>query len=126
MKHIRGQLKSLVWVWRILPILVLSLSLGTGVCLAHKINVFAIVEKDSLVVEGYFSGKVKAENSPVEVYDSTGAKVATGRTDTQGVCKINLAEIKPIKGDLKVVIATGDGHRAEYTVKAAEIPSKLK
>ena len=67
------------------------------------------------MVEGYFSGKVKAENSPVEVYDSTGAKVATGRTDKQGVCKINLAEIKPIKGDLKVVIATGDGHRAEYT-----------
>ncbi len=126
MKHITGNLKSAVGFWRLLSILVLSLSIGTGVCLAHKINVFAIVEKDSLVVEGYFSGKVKAENSPVEVYDSTGAKVATGRTDTQGVCKINLAEIKPIKGDLKVVIATGDGHKAEYTVKAAEIPSKLK
>ncbi len=126
MKYITGKLKSAVGFWRLLSVLVLSLSIGTGVCLAHKINVFAIVEKDSLVVEGYFSGKVKAENSPVEVYDSTGAKVATGRTDTQGVCKINLAEIKSIKGDLKVVIATGDGHRAEYIVKAAEISSKLK
>ncbi|MGC8658164.1 MAG: hypothetical protein ACP5U1_03735 [Desulfomonilaceae bacterium] len=126
MKHIRGQLKSLIWVWRILPILALCLTIGTSVCLAHKINVFAIVEKDSLVVEGYFPGNAKAQDSPVEVYDSSGAKVAAGRTDTQGVCKINLAQIKPIKGDLKVVIATGDGHRAEYTVKAAEIPSKLK
>ena len=57
------------------------------------------------MVEGYFSGKVKAENSPVEVYIHSGTKVATGSPDTQGVCKINLSEIKPIKGDLKVVIA---------------------
>lgn len=126
MKHVAGSIKDVIGMWRFLSILILILSVGTGVCLAHKINVFAIVEKDFMMVEGYFPGNVKAQDSLVEVYDSTDAKVAKGRTDAQGVCKINLAEIKPIKGDLKVVIATGDGHRAEYIVKAAEIPSKLK
>lgn len=101
-------------------------AIGAEECLAHKINVFAVVEKDSLMVEGYFPGKVKAQNSSVEVYDSSGAKVAQGKTDTKGICKISLADLKPIKGDLKVVINTGDGHRAEYVVKAAEIPSSFK
>lgn len=126
MNQITNYLKSVVGFFRLLSILVLMFSIGAGICLAHKINVFAIVEKDSLVVEGYFAGKVKAENSPVEVYDQSGAKVAQGRTDTSGVCKINLAEIKPIKGNLKVVIITGDGHRSEYVVKASELPSNLK
>ena len=102
------------------------LIIGAGECQAHKINVFAVVEKDSLMVEGYFPGNVKAQNSPVEVLDQSGAKVAQGQTDTTGVCKISLAEMKPIKGDLKVVISTGDGHKSEYVVKAAEIPSSFK
>ncbi len=29
-------------------------AIGAGESLAHKINVFAVVEKNSLVVEGYF------------------------------------------------------------------------
>jgi hypothetical protein len=101
-------------------------AIGAGECLAHKINVFAVVEKDSLMVEGYFRGNVKAQNSSVEVYNSSGDKVAHGQTDTKGICKISLADLKPIKGNLKVVINTGDGHRAEYVVKAAEIPSSFK
>lgn len=119
-------LKSVVGVCCLLSIFIIMSSIGANVCLAHKINVFAIVEKDSLVVEGYFTGKVKAQDSPVEVYDQSGARVAQTRTDNSGVCKINLVEIKPVKGDLKVVILTGDGHRSEYVVKASEIPSNLK
>jgi nickel transport protein len=100
--------------------------IGVDECLAHKINVFAVVEKDSLLVEGYFPGNVKAQNSPVDVYDQSGSKIAQGKTDTKGILKISLADLKPIKGDLKVVIATGDGHRTEYVVEAAEIPSSFK
>lgn len=110
----------------LLSIPAVILIIGVDECLAHKINVFAVVEKDSLIVEGYFAGNVKAQNSPVEVYDQSGSKIAQGSTDTAGVCKIKLTEMKPIKGDLKVVIATGDGHRTEYVVKAAEIPSSFK
>lgn len=101
-------------------------AIGVDQCAAHKINVFAVVEKDSLVVEGYFSGNVKAQDSLVQVYAQSGDKIAEGRTDAKGICRIGLNEIKPIRGDLRVVISTGDGHRAEYVVKAVEIPSSLK
>ncbi len=126
MNCIKRNLGTVIEFCLLLFIPAVILIIGAGECQAHKINVFAVVEKDSLMVEGYFPGNVKAQNSPVEVYDSSGAKIAQGRTDTAGVCKINLTEMKPIKGDLKVVIATGDGHRAEYVVKAAEIPSSFK
>jgi hypothetical protein len=126
MNRITRNLKMVVVFCLLLSIPAVILTIGAGECQAHKINVFAVVEKDSLMVEGYFTGNVKAQNSPVEVLDQSGAKVAQGQTDTTGVCKISLADLKPIKGDLKVVIATGDGHKSEYVVKAAEIPSSFK
>ena len=126
MNRITRNLKMVVVFCLLLSIPAVILTIGTRECLAHKINVFAVVEKDFLMVEGYFPGKVKAQNSSVEVYDASGAKVAQGKTDTKGILKISLADLKPIKGDLKVVINTGDGHRAEYLVKAAEIPSSFK
>ena len=85
MKHVAGSIKDVIGMWRFLSILILILSVGTGVCLAHKINVFAIVEKDFMVVEGYFPGNVKAQDSLVEVYDSTDAKVAKGLGPTPKV-----------------------------------------
>ncbi len=126
MNRITRNLKMVVGFCLLLSIPVVILIIGVDECLAHKINVFAVVEKDSLIVEGYFPGNVKAQNSPVDVYDQSGSKIAQGKTDTKGILKISLADLKPIKGDLKVVIATGDGHRTEYVVKAAEIPSSFK
>jgi nickel transport protein len=126
MIHMTSNTKIVMGLCLSFAVVAVIMTIGAGECLAHKINVFAVVEKDSLVVEGYFPGNVKAQNSSVEVYDSSGTKVAQGKTDAKGICKISLADLKPIKGDLKVVIATGDGHRAEYVVKAAEIPSSFK
>ena len=126
MRYLKRNTGTVLSLFLFFAICAIMFAIGAGECQAHKINVFAVVEKDSLIVEGYFGGKVKAQNSSVEVYDSSGAKVAQGKTDNKGVYKIELGAIKPIKGDLKVVIWTGDGHKAEYVVKAAEIPSSLK
>ncbi len=126
MNRITRNLKMVVGFCLLLSIPAVILIIGVDECLAHKINVFAVVEKDSLIVEGYFPGNVKAQNSPVDVYDQSGSKIAHGKTDTKGILKISLADLKPIKGDLKVVISTGDGHKSEYVVKAAEIPSRFK
>ena len=126
MNHMTSNIQIVMGLCLSLTVVAVIMTIGAGECQAHKINVFAVVEKDFLMVEGYSPGKVKAQNSSVEVYDASGAKVAQGKIDTKGILKISLADLKPIKGDLKVVIATGDGHRAEYVVKAAEIPSSFK
>lgn len=94
--------------------------------LAHKVNVFAYVDIDKLVVEGYFGGKAAAVNSPVELFDGEGKKVLEGRTDEKGTWSVKLADLPPIKGDLLVVLAAGSGHRADYTLPAADLASRLK
>ncbi len=63
----------------------LGMILMTMPALAHKVNVFAYVEGDSVVVEGYFGGNVKAQDCPVEVYDEGGKKIHEGKTDKKGI-----------------------------------------
>jgi nickel transport protein len=89
---------------------------------AHKVNVFAYVEGDMIVVEGYFSGNVKAQNSVVEVFDSDGKKILEGKTDEKGICRFKLADLPPIKGDIKIVLEGGMGHKADFTLSQADLP----
>jgi nickel transport protein len=97
-----------------------------GPVLAHKVNVFAYVDIDKLAVEGYFGGKAAAVNCPVELFDGEGKKVMEGQTDEKGTWSVKLADLPPIKGDLLVVLAAGMGHRAEYTLPAADLACPLK
>jgi nickel transport protein len=89
---------------------------------AHKVNVFAYVEGDQVVVEGYFSGNVKAQNCQVEVFDAAGKKLLEGKTDTKGVFTFKLKELPPFKGGLKIVLNAEMGHRGEYTINESELP----
>jgi nickel transport protein len=88
---------------------------------AHKVNVFAYVEGDAVVVEGYFSGKVKAQNSVVEVLDSDGQKILEGKTDEKGICRFKLADLPAIKGAIKIVLGGGMGHKADFTLSEADL-----
>ncbi len=93
---------------------------------AHKVNVFAYVEGDQVVVEGYFSGSVKAQNCQVEVFDVTGRKLLEGKTDTKGIFSFKLKELPPFKGGLKIVLNAEMGHRGEYTLPESDIPRAPK
>jgi len=99
-----------------------------GACLssdsawAHKVNLFAYVEGDKVFVEGYFSKSRKAMDCPVVVYDAQGRKIHEGRTDKEGKYAFKSAELPPHDGDLKVVLIAGQGHQAEYTLGADELP----
>jgi len=91
---------------------------------AHRVNVYAYVESDRIVVEGYFGGKARAANCTVSVHDAHGNKIAEGRTDDKGACVLRLTDAAPAQGDLKVILVAGQGHKAEYTVKATDrVPS---
>lgn len=89
---------------------------------AHKVNVFAYVEGGMIVVEGYFGGSVKAQDSPVEVFDSDGKKILEGKTDEKGIWRFKLADLPPIKGDIKIVLEGGMGHKADFTLSQADLP----
>jgi nickel transport protein len=88
---------------------------------AHKVNVFAYVEGDAVVVEGYFSGNVKAQNSVVEVLDSDGKKILEGKTDEKGIWRFKLADLPPIKADIKIVLEGGMGHKADFSLSQADL-----
>ena len=93
-----------------------SLTLASRVW-AHKVNVFAWVEGDMVFVEGYFPGGKKAQNSLVEVYNSTGAKLLEGRTNQQGEFSFKI----PRKEDLKIVLTAGMGHKNDFTITADDL-----
>ncbi len=92
---------------------------------AHKVNVFAYVEGDRVVVEGYFGGNVKAQDSPVEVFDEGGQKIHEGKTDDKGVYSFKLSDLPPFSGGLKIVLEAGMGHKADYTISASDIPGSI-
>lgn len=96
--------------------------LVAGVAYAHKVNVFAYVDGNELVAEGYFSRSVKAVNSPVTVGDDRGRTLASAETNDKGIARFSIPEFGPFTGDLTVVLETGEGHRAEYTVSAGDLP----
>ncbi len=89
---------------------------------AHKVNVFAYLEGDSVIVEGYFSGNVKAQDSQVEVFDSNGKKILEGKTDSKGIYSFNLADLPTVKGEMRIVLDAGMGHRADFTLRATDLP----
>jgi len=92
----------------------------------HKVNVFAYVEGDRVVVEGYFSGNAKARDTLVQVFDETGKKVVEGKTDQKGIYSFKLADLPPFSGSLKIVLDAEMGHKAEYTLSASDLPDSAK
>ena len=84
---------------------------------AHKVNVFAWVEGDTVHVEGYFAGNKKAQDSLVEVFDSTGEKFLDGRTDQQGEFSFKI----PKKTDLKIVLTASMGHKNDFVIPLSEL-----
>lgn len=82
---------------------------------AHKVNVFAWVEGETVFVECYFPGGKKAQNSLVEVFDKAGAKLLEGRTN-----EIGEFAFKPsAKTDLRIVLTSDMGHKNDFVVPAS-------
>lgn len=84
---------------------------------AHNVIIFAWVEGDTIYTESKFSGGRAAKDAPVEVYDATGTKLLTGKTDEKGEFSFKI----PKKEDLKIVLKAGMGHGNEWVVTAADI-----
>ena len=85
--------------------------------LAHRINVYARIEGDSILVEAHYGHRKKAQGASVEVFTSGGIKLLEGKTDQKGEFSFKIPEVT----DLKIVIRDGMGHRNDFTIPADEL-----
>ena len=83
---------------------------------AHKVNVFAWVEGDTVFVEGYFPGGKKSQDSLVEVFNPAGTKLLEGRTNEKGEFSFKIPE----RTDLKIVLTSSMGHKNDFIVPASD------
>jgi nickel transport protein len=104
-------------------VLLCILYVGVDSASAHRVNVFAWVEGDTIYVEGKFSGGKKVKSGKIVVTDPRGNKLLSGLTNDQGEFSFKV----PQRTDLKIVLIAGQGHQAKWTIRAAEmedLPSK--
>jgi hypothetical protein len=84
---------------------------------AHRVNLFAWVEGDTVYVESKFSGGKKVKAGKIIVTDPQGTELVKGTTDENGEFSFKV----PKKTELKIVLLAGAAHRAEWTISAAEL-----
>jgi nickel transport protein len=84
---------------------------------AHRVNVFAWMEGDTVYTESFFSDGTKSVDSRIDVFDPKGKLLLTGNTDEEGRFSFKI----PDKTDLKIVLNASMGHRAEYVLSASEM-----
>jgi nickel transport protein len=97
-----------------------------SVAWAHKVSLFAYVQGDAMVVEGFFGGKAKAIDCGVEVFDQQGVKLKEGKTDSKGMFSFPIADLGGATGPIRFVLKAGMGHLADYTLSASDLPSGVK
>ncbi|EKO40840.1 MAG: hypothetical protein B193_0441 [Solidesulfovibrio magneticus str. Maddingley MBC34] len=90
--------------------------------LAHRVNVFAYVEGNDVVVECSYSRSERVRFGEVEVLDAaTGAALLAGKTDEKGEFRFPVPPaVRAAKADLRIVLKAGEGHQNATEVKAAE------
>ena len=91
--------------------------LVTGNALAHKVNLFAYVEGQTVFTESYFPDGRPVEEGKILVYDSQDNLLLTGATDTEGLFDFAAPKVD----DLKIVLEAGMGHRTEFTLSQTDL-----
>jgi nickel transport protein len=106
---------KLIGFWVLCALAVLFLTPYAAV--AHRVNVFAWVEGDTVHVESKFAGGREVNRGRVTVLDPQGRELLTGTTDEKGEYSFKA----PAKTDLRIVLAAGEGHQGSWTIKAEEL-----
>jgi nickel transport protein len=104
----------------ILAVLIVVLAAAPAVH-AHKVKVFAWTEGPVISGYVYFPGGARAQNVRVVFYGPEDESLGETVTNKKG----EFAFTAPYKCDYRVVADIGDGHQAEYTLPASELPDDL-
>lgn len=84
---------------------------------AHKVTIFAWAEGETVHTESKFSGGKRVQGGKVEVFDSNGALLLDGRTDSKGTFSFKTPRIT----DLNIVLTAGMGHKNSWRLSADEL-----
>ena len=106
------------WVWWVV---VAALVLAASPAEAHKLKVFATTIGRRINGTAYFVGGGPAKGAAVRVETRDGQTLATLQADDEG--KFTFAAEARI--DHVLVVDSGDGHSARFTVAALDLPESL-
>lgn len=90
---------------------------------AHRVNVFAWVEGDTVFTESKFPGDSPVHEGKIVALNSKGDQVLSGNTDEQGQFSFDLGPIRSAigAGPLTIVLKAGMGHQNKWTLTAEEL-----
>lgn len=89
---------------------------------AHRLNVFAWLENDRIIVECNFGEKRPARNAKVSVFDSAdNALLDSGMTNNEGQFVFDVPTAIANGHGLIIVVNAGDGHQNEWRMEASEL-----
>jgi nickel transport protein len=114
MKKISPRLKHVLITLAV--VLGVSLLLS-GNAQAHRVNVFAWVEGDTVFVECKYPDGTKVHAGVIRVLDSSGKELLNGKTNAKGEFSFKV----PKPDDLKIVLEAGMGHRAEWPLSKQDL-----
>ena len=103
----------------------LALTVGLICCarpvLAHGVHVSAHVHDGMIHGEAHYPDDTPVRGATVTAYDPAGQQIDRTTIDQKGSFTL---EAK-FRCDHWLLVDTGDGHGAEYTVRAAQLPANL-
>jgi len=88
---------------------------------AHKLTLFAVVQGKTISGEAFFRGGSPVRSAPVIVLDARGTRLGEASTDEEG----KFAFEPRWRCDHRLVLRAGEGHAAEFTIAADELPRTL-
>jgi len=88
-----------------------------GQALAHRVNIFAWVEGDTVFVESKYPDGTKVHEGVIRVLDSAGKELLNGKTNEKGEFSFKI----PKQDDLTIVLEAGMGHRADWPLSKQDL-----
>jgi nickel transport protein len=104
-------------IFRILLLLMIYISFSAFDVHAHRVNIFAWVDGNTVHTQSKFGGGKMVNNGEISVFDPEGNLLLKGNTDENGEFSFTI----PKKTSLRISLNAGMGHQSEWTVTAEEI-----
>ncbi len=90
---------------------------GPRETLAHRVNLFAWVEGDTVYTVSKYPDGTRVKEGLIRVLDGAGRELLQGKTNERGEFSFPI----PRRGDLTIVLEAGMGHRADWPLSREEL-----